>query len=149
MNSLTDKEIIDKLIQASCEGVPISLIVRGICCLRPGLNGLTDHISVISIVGRFLEHSRIYCFGVGAERKIFISSADLMTRNTDKRIEIATPVLDPRLVKRISGMLEVLLSDTVKAKRLTSKGTYKPIEANGNPMDSQAFFLRHPEGTVS
>jgi polyphosphate kinase len=149
MNSLTDKEIIDKLIQASCEGVPISLIVRGICCLRPGLNGLTDHISVISIVGRFLEHSRIYCFGVGAERKIFISSADLMTRNTDKRIEIATPIFDPRIVKRISGMLEVLLSDTIKAKKLTSKGTYKPIQAKGKPMDSQAFFLRHPEGTVS
>jgi polyphosphate kinase len=149
MNSLTDKEIIDKLIQASCEGVPISLIVRGICCLRPGLNGLTDHISVISIVGRFLEHSRIYCFGNGEQRKIFISSADLMTRNTDKRIEIATPIFDPRIVKRISGILEVLLSDTIKAKKLTSKGTYKPIQAKGKPMDSQAFFLRHPEGTVS
>lgn len=149
MNSLTDKEIIDKLIQASCEGVSISLIIRGICCLRPGLKGLTDHISVISIVGRFLEHSRIYGFGNGAERKIFISSADLMTRNTDKRIEIATPIFDPRIVKRISGILEVLLSDTIKAKKLTSKGTYKPIQAKGKPMDSQAFFLRHPEGTVS
>ena len=94
MNSLTDKELIEKFVEAGKAGVRVRLIVRGICCLVAGIEGETDNISVISIVGRFLEHSRVYCFGEGEEMEMYISSADLMTRNTNKRVEIATPVLD-------------------------------------------------------
>lgn len=144
MNSLTDKQIIDKFIEASCSGVKISLIVRGICCLLPGLAGLTENISVISIVGRFLEHSRIYSFGEEDDRQIFISSADLMTRNTDKRVEIATPVLDQDIRNKIFSMLDIMLKDNVKARKLTSKGTYKTIEYIGAPVDSQGYFLVNP-----
>ena len=142
MNSLTDKTIIDKLISASKAGVKIKLIVRGICCLIPGIAGKTENISVISIVGRFLEHSRIYCFGDGADRAMFISSADLMTRNTDKRVEIATPVLDKTIADKIYGMLGVMLADNVKARRLTSRGTYVMPEINGEPINSQELFLK-------
>ncbi len=144
MNSLTDRQIIDKLSEASSAGVSISLIVRGICCLLPGVPGRTENISVISIVGRFLEHSRVYCFGEGEDRVMFISSADLMTRNTDKRVEIATPVLDATIRSRISTMLDIMLSDTVKARRLLSNGTYASIENAGEPLDSQNYFLMHP-----
>ncbi|MCH5351429.1 MAG: polyphosphate kinase 1 [Clostridiales bacterium] len=140
MNSLTDKTIIDKLVAASKAGVIIKLIVRGICCLVPGIEGKTENISVISIVGRFLEHSRIYCFGDGEDRVMFISSADLMTRNTDKRVEIATPVTG-EIADRIYGMLSTMLSDNVKARRLTSKGKYVPIEDGGEPINSQEKFL--------
>ncbi|MDE6401269.1 MAG: RNA degradosome polyphosphate kinase, partial [Clostridiales bacterium] len=108
MNSLTDKTIIDKLIAASKAGVKIKLVVRGICCLVPQVKGVTENISVISIVGRFLEHSRIYSFGSGEDRITFISSADLMTRNTDKRVEIATPVLNKTIENRICDMLDVM-----------------------------------------
>ena len=116
MNSLTDKQMIDRLYEAGKCGVKISMIVRGICCLLPGIPGETDNIRIVSIVGRFLEHSRIYCFGEGEERKMYISSADLMTRNTDRRVEIATPVLDKSIEERIYRMLTVLLSDNIKAR---------------------------------
>ena len=142
MNSLTDKAIIDKIIAAGKAGVTVKLIVRGICCLIPGIKGKTDNISVISIVGRFLEHSRIYCFGSGNDRVMFISSADLMTRNTDKRVEIATPVLDPAIAETIDGMLSVMLADNVKARRLTSDGTYVLPDTTGEPVNSQEFFLK-------
>ncbi|MDE7463629.1 MAG: polyphosphate kinase 1, partial [Clostridiales bacterium] len=142
MNSLTDKAIIDKLIAASKAGVNIRLVVRGICCLLPGVEGKTENISVIGIVGRFLEHSRIYCFGDGDDRVMFISSADLMTRNTDKRVEIATPVLDKRIADKIYGMLNVMLSDNVKARRLTASGTYVAPEIEGEAINSQEQFLR-------
>ncbi|MCL2890847.1 MAG: polyphosphate kinase 1, partial [Methanomassiliicoccaceae archaeon] len=114
-NSLTDRDVIMKLADASQNGVRISMIVRGICCLIPGVPGLTDNISVISIIGRFLEHSRIYCFGGGDEMRMFISSADLMTRNTERRVEIAVPVLDADIKARIYGMLETMLKDNTKA----------------------------------
>ena len=144
MNSLTDKVIIDKLIEASCAGVKIKLIIRGICCFLPGKAGKTENISVISIVGRFLEHSRIYCFGEGKERVMYISSADLMTRNTDRRVEIATPVLDKDIENEIYKMLEIMLSDNVNARRLLPDGTYERVESeNGERIDSQDNFLKH------
>ncbi len=142
MNSLTDKEIIDKLAAASAAGVKIELIVRGICCLLPGIAGKTENIRVISIVGRFLEHSRVYCFGKGADRVTFISSADLMTRNTDKRVEIAAPVLDGRIADQIVGILQTMLADNVKARRLCADGEYRKVETLGAPLDAQAQFLR-------
>ncbi len=144
MNSLTDKVIIDKLIEASCAGVKIKLIIRGICCFLPGKAGKTENISVISIVGRFLEHSRIYCFGEGKERVMYISSADLMTRNTDRRVEIATPVLDKDIENEIYKMLEIMLSDNVNARRLLHDGTYERVESeSGERIDSQDYFLKH------
>lgn len=141
MNSLTDKPIIDKLVAASKAGVKIKLIVRGICCILPEVEGKTENISVRSIVGRFLEHSRIYCFGEGKDRTMFISSADLMTRNTDKRVEIATPVLDSEIGDRIYAMLGVMLADNVKARRLTADGTYVMPDSIGEPVNSQEVFL--------
>lgn len=141
MNSLTDKQMIDRLYLAGKSGVKISLIVRGICCLLPGIEGETDNIRVVSIVGRFLEHSRIYCFGEGGERKMYISSADLMTRNTDKRVEIATPVLDKRIEGRIFDMLTTMLADNIKARVLLPDGGYKKTERVGESVDCQNEFL--------
>ena len=141
MNSLTDKQMIDRLYEAGKCGVKISMIVRGICCLLPGIPGETDNIRIVSIVGRFLEHSRIYCFGEGEERKMYISSADLMTRNTDRRVEIATPVLDKSIEERIYRMLTVLLSDNIKARVFLPDGGYKKTEQVGEGIDSQNVFL--------
>lgn len=142
MNSLTDKTIIDKLVAAGAAGVTVRLVVRGICCLLPQVNGKTDNITVTSIVGRFLEHSRIYCFGEGEDEVMFISSADLMTRNTDKRVEIATPVLDKNIASTIRGMLDVMLADNVKARRLLPSGTYEKPECEGDVINSQELFLK-------
>lgn len=141
MNSLTDKEIIDKFAEASAAGVKIELIIRGICCLLPGVAGKTENIRVVSIVGRFLEHSRVYSFGGGDDRVTYISSADLMTRNTDKRVEIAAPVLDRRIADRIVGILQTMLSDNVKARKLCPDGEYRKVETLGEPLDAQAYFL--------
>lgn len=115
MNSLTDKRIIDKLIDASKAGVKIDMIVRGICCLIPGVEGETENIHVISVVGRFLEHSRIYIFGNGEEAQYYIGSADFMTRNTVKRVEVAAPVYSERLKKRLQDLFDLMLSDNKKA----------------------------------
>ena len=142
MNSLTDKVIIDKLAEASEAGVKIELIVRGICCLLPEVPKKTENIRVISIVGRFLEHSRVYCFGRGEERKMYISSADLMTRNTDKRVEIAAPVLDNDIAEEILGILELMLADNVKAKKLCADCVYRRVETLGAPVDAQARLLQ-------
>ncbi len=147
MNSLTNKDVIDKLIEASQAGVRIRMIVRGICCLRPGVPGLTDNITVVSIVGRFLEHARVYCFGDGARRDVYISSADWMTRNLERRIEVACPVLDGVLARRITDMLETQLRDNVKARVLQPDGSYARQHgetADGEPaeaLDSQMQFL--------
>lgn len=141
MNSLTDKQMIDRLYEAGKSGVKISMIVRGICCLLPGIPGETDNIRIISIVGRFLEHSRIYCFGEGEERKMYISSADLMTRNTDRRVEIATPVLDKSIEEKIYRMLTVMLADNIKARVFLPDGGYKKTEQVGERIDSQNVFL--------
>jgi polyphosphate kinase len=123
-NSITDKEVITKLIEASQSGVKISMIVRGICCLIPRVPQLTENISIISIIGEFLEHSRIYCFGTGDDKKIYISSADLMTRNTERRIEIACPILEGELKQRVFEMLETMLMDNTKAREQFSDGRY-------------------------
>ena len=141
MNSLTDKEIIDKFAEASAAGVKIELIIRGICCLLPGVPEKTENIRVVSIVGRFLEHSRVYSFGRGEDRVTYISSADLMTRNTDKRVEIAAPVLDSRIADRIVGILQTMLADNVKARKLCPDGEYRKVETLGEPLDAQAYFL--------
>ena len=143
MNSLTDKVIIDKLREASCAGVKVELIIRGICCILPGVPGKTENISVISIVGRFLEHSRVYSFGKGKDRLTYISSADLMTRNVDKRIEIAAPVLDKKIEERILKILRIMLSDNIKARKLCPDGKYRRVEIGQDPMDAQDYLLNH------
>ena len=124
INSLTDKKIIDRLIEASQAGVKIELIVRGICCLIPNISGYTDNITIRSIVGRFLEHSRIYIFGQGPESKIYISSADFMTRNTLHRVEVAAPIYDEKIKIRILHMFKIMMQDNVKARILQNDGTY-------------------------
>ncbi len=124
INSLTDKTIIERLIQASCEGVKIDLIVRGICCLIPGVPGATENICVISIVGRFLEHSRIYIFGRGKRAKVYIASADYMTRNTLRRVEVAAPILDENIKARVIDMFDLMLSDNVQARVMRPDGSY-------------------------
>ena len=132
MNSLTDKTVIDKLVDACCAGVRVRLLVRGICCLRPGVEGKTENITVTSVVGRFLEHSRIYTFGEGEDRVTYISSADMMTRNTDKRVEIAAPLLDKAVEEQVCSYLELMLSDNVKAMHLCEDGVYRPaVRAEG------------------
>ena len=142
MNSLTDKAIIEKLAEASRAGVKVELIVRGICCLLPGLPDKTENIRIVSIVGRFLEHSRVYSFGRGKERVMYISSADLMTRNTDKRVEIAAPVLDEGIADKIDDFLQTMLSDNVKARKLCPDGEYRRVETLGSSLDAQAHFLQ-------
>lgn len=142
MNSLTDKQMIDRLLLANKSGVEIKLIVRGICCLLPGVEGRTENIEIRSIVGRFLEHSRVYCFGYGDEMKIYISSADLMTRNTENRVEIATPVLDREIREKIFDMLQIMFADNVKARKILSNGEYAPIEREGKAINAQEEFLR-------
>lgn len=141
-NSLTDKDIIKKLSQASNTGVEIKLLIRGICCLLPGIPGKTENIKVISIVGRFLEHSRIYCFGTGKDIRLYIASADMMTRNMVKRVEIACPILDIDIKNEIVKMLDILFSDTVKARELTTQGMYQFTERRDDKLlDAQHYFL--------
>ena len=147
VNSVTDRELIDKLAQASQAGVPVTMNVRGICCLRPGVPGLTDHIKVFSIVGRYLEHPRIYSFGVGEETRIYIGSADLMTRNTERRVEIACPVLDPAVRRQIRHYVELYCSDNEKARVLQPDGSYTRVERpEGAPgIDAQAALMDEAE----
>ena len=142
MNSLTDREMIDLLEKASNAGVKIRLIIRGICCLIPGVKNHTENIEIISIVGRFLEHSRIYCFGAKENNSLYLSSADLMTRNTEKRVEIAFPIYDHNIKKRIMDMIDIMLSDNVKARRMNNEGNYEKIQNKGNLINSQEYFLK-------
>lgn len=142
MNSLTDKRIIDKLIDASKAGVKIDMIIRGICCLIPGVEGETENIHVISVVGRFLEHSRIYIFGKGEETQYYIGSADFMTRNTVKRVEVAAPVYSERLKKRLQDLFDLMLSDNKKARKEDAKGTYSVVECKGQPINSQELLYQ-------
>ena len=140
LNSLTDKKIIDKLIEASSAGVKIDMIIRGICCLIPGIEGKTDNIRIISIVGRFLEHSRIYIFGSGDRRKYYIASADFMTRNTVRRVEVAAPVYAEHLKEKLQNMFDIMLNDNQKARQLYPDGTYRRVENDQKPLNSQEKF---------
>lgn len=142
MNSVSDKTLIDKLAEASREGVRIDMIVRGICCLKAGIPGETENITVTSIVGRLLEHSRVYIFGTEKDRDIYISSADFMTRNTSNRVEVAVPVLDYDCRQRISRMFEMLLKDNTKAWLQRTDGTYVKKTDSEEPFNSQEFFFR-------
>lgn len=140
MNSLTDKKIIDKLIEASQAGVKIDMVIRGICCLIPGVKGKTENIQVRSIVGRFLEYSRIYIFGTQEREKVYIASADFMTRNTLRRVEVATPIYDKDLKMQLEEMFITMLSDNQKARQEDSRGNYEIAEAQETPLNSQEFF---------
>lgn len=140
MNSLTDKKIIDKLIEASQAGVKIDMVIRGICCLIPGVKGKTENIQVRSIVGRFLEHSCIYIFGTQEREKVYIASADFMTRNTLRRVEVAAPVYDKDLKMQLEEMFITMLSDNQKARQEDSRGNYEIAEAQETPLNSQEFF---------
>lgn len=141
INSLTDIGLIRKLREASQAGVKIDLIVRGICCILPGVPGETENIRVISIVGRYLEHSRIYCFGEGADEVMYISSADFMTRNTRRRVEVACPITDASVRKKLHGILDACLSDNVKARQLLPDGSYTTLPRPGEPFDCQERLM--------
>lgn len=141
INSLTDRDLIEKLAEASRAGVTVELIVRGICCLIPGVEGETENIRVISIVGRFLEHSRIYIFGRGERRRVYISSADFMTRNTERRVEVAAPILDTSLANRVCDIFSTMLADNIKARELGADGKYTHVPSAGKlPLNSQLHF---------
>ena len=151
INSLTDKAIIDRLVQASCEGVQIDLIVRGICCLIAGVPGMTENIRVISIVGRFLEHSRIYIFGRGEHAKVYIASADFMTRNTLRRVEVAAPIQDPALKARVIEMFDLMLGDNVQARVMRPDGSYSrraPAEGEA-PRNTQEMLYEQAYEAVA
>lgn len=140
MNSVTDMDFIRKVAEASCAGVKVELLVRGICCILPGVEGKTENLSVTSIVGRYLEHARIFRFGDGAEQKLYIGSADMMTRNTEKRVEVACPVFDTAVRERINHMLQIMLSDNTKARILTNSGVY--VEKSGErTINAQETFM--------
>lgn len=141
LNSLTDKVLIDKLIECSQAGVKVELVIRGISCLVAGVEGVTDNIRIISIVGRYLEHSRIYIFGSGVRRKVYISSADYMTRNTTRRVEVAAPLLDEGIKERVIDYFNIQLSDNVKAREQHPDGTYSHVKTSDNPIDSQKHFV--------
>ena len=144
INSLTDKRIIDRLIAASCAGVKIDLIVRGICCLIAGVPGKTENITVTSIVGRFLEHSRIYIFGPKERERIYIASADYMTRNTLRRVEVAAPIKDEELKRRLRSMFELQLRDNQQARRMLPDGRYKRVDPQEGeqPINTQEIFYQ-------
>lgn len=141
INSLTDMDIINKLKDASCAGVQIDMIIRGICCILPGIPGMTENLYVTNVVGRFLEHSRVYCFGKGREEKMFISSADFMTRNLDRRVEVACPIYDEDVKSRIREILDVAAFDTVKGRILKSDGKYEKKPQGKLPLSSQDFLI--------
>ncbi len=143
INSLTDKALINKMIEASKAGVKVDLIVRGICCLKPGVPGVTENIRVISVVGRFLEHSRIYRFGKGDEEKIFIASADFMTRNTLRRVEVAAPIYDNDIRNRIKHIFDTIIKDDEKGKEQNALGEYLDRDFGGETkLNSQELFYQ-------
>lgn len=137
INSLTDKKIMDKLIEASQAGVKVEMIIRGICCLQPGIEGYTENIHVTSIVGRYLEHSRIYIFGAGEHADLYLSSADFMTRNTERRVEVAIPLYDPAIRTRVQELFGIMASDNVKARELCPDGIYRRVPAGDTPLNAQ------------
>jgi polyphosphate kinase len=141
MNALVDSQVIRALYRASCEGVKIDLIVRGICCLKPGIPGISEHIRVISIIGRFLEHSRAYYFHNGGRAELYLGSADIMPRNLDHRVETLFPVFDKECIRAVKSDLDLMLSDNVKAWQMDAEGTYSMIDNDAPKINSQALFL--------
>ncbi|MBK5201559.1 MAG: polyphosphate kinase 1, partial [Spirochaetaceae bacterium] len=142
INSITDVDIIERLKLASCNNVKIKMIIRGICCLVPGVPGKTDNIEIRSIVGRYLEHSRIYCFGSGNDELLYISSADFMTRNTERRVEIACPIIEPEIKKQIHHILDLCLKDNVKSRLLMSNGEFRKDIVVHEQVDAQKIFMK-------
>jgi polyphosphate kinase len=140
INGFTDKELIDKMIEASQAGVKIDLLVRGICCIVGGVPGLTQNIRVTSIVGRYLEHSRVYIFGTDERRRLYIGSADFMTRNTNYRVEVCTPIYDPEIRHQIESMFTFQMSDNVKARRQQPDGSYVYASNDLPTLNSQEYF---------
>ena len=147
VNSITDEEIIVKLKEASCAGVKIILIVRGICCIVPGVKGKTENIEIRQIVGRYLEHSRIYIFGKGEEEKMYIASADFMTRNTERRVEIATPILDAACAARIHRIIDIYMADNTKVRVLFPTGRYHKITDVEEPFIAQEHLMEATAGS--
>jgi len=150
MNSLSDPQIISKLYEASHAGVKIQLIVRGICCLKTGIKGISDNIELHSIIGRLLEHSRIYYFSNDGEPQIYLSSADMMTRNLNRRVELLFPLLQPEISKRAMAIFETMWHDTVKTRILQPDDTFLKCDRRGLPsLDSQATFIKQAEERVA
>ena len=147
-NSLSERDIIDKLSQASQAGVKIDLIIRGICCILPNVKGRTENIQVTNVVGRFLEHARIYAFGEGDDVKIWLSSGDLMTRSLTRRVEVAVPVLDRAIKRRILDMLMIMLSDNVKGHRLMKNGRHQRMKDDQPRLNSQEYFIEQARNFV-
>lgn len=141
INSLTDMDIIERLRKASRAGVRIDMVVRGICCILPGIPGETENIHIVSIVGRFLEHSRIYCFGEGEDERMYISSADFMTRNTQRRVETACPIYDSAVRAKLNGIMDLCLMDNVKARELHADGSYSPVHGGEERLDAQQLQM--------
>ncbi len=141
VNSVTDIDIINKLRDASCAGVRISMVVRGICCILPGVSGETENIEIISVVGRFLEHSRIFRFGTGKDQKLFISSADIMTRNMQRRVEVACPIYSETIRDKINEMFDSMFYDTDKARVMQKDGNYIRKPENLNRINIQELFI--------
>lgn len=142
MNSLTDMDFIRKVSAASQAGVKIDLIVRGICCILPGIQGRTENLRVTSIVGRYLEHPRVFVFGAGDDAKVYIGSADMMTRNTEKRVEVACPIFDPKIRKKLMHDLNIMLADNVKARKMLSDGTYRKKVQGERTVNAQETFMK-------
>lgn len=142
MNSVTDVDFIRKTAEASRAGVKVDLIVRGICCILPGIEGETENLSVTSIVGRYLEHPRVFVFGKGEEQKVYIGSADMMTRNTEKRVEVACPIYDAQIKKRLVRCLYIMLADNVKAREMQSDGTYRKRKGGDRRICAQEYFMK-------
>jgi len=145
-NALTDPQIIELLYEASQAGVKIDLVVRGICCLKPGLEGISENIRVVSIVGRFLEHARIFAFGEGEDERIYLGSADLMQRNLDRRVETTFPLREPRHRQKVRRLLDLQLADNVNAWELRPDGSFERLHPGDDqePLDSQAILLEEP-----
>jgi polyphosphate kinase len=144
MNSLVDMSMIKSLYRASQAGVKVDLVVRGICCLRPGLEGVSENIRVTSVVGRFLEHSRVYYFRNGGQEEIYLGSADLMPRNIDRRVEVLFPVSDTRLIRHLRDVvLDTNLSDNIKARRMLSNGSYERVrpDPKEEALNSQSYLI--------
>jgi polyphosphate kinase len=147
INAVTDEEIIAALKEASCAGVQITMLIRGISCIIPGIEGKTENIEIRSVVGRYLEHSRVYIFGTGAQEKMYISSADFMTRNTERRVEIAAPVLNAEHRKKIHEYIDIYLKDNTKARRLMPNGRYHKIPHEGDDVIAQEELMKNAAGS--